>query len=187
MSQPHNPQPVLFFLSILYNKTHHQEKSLVQWIQNELGQNIGEFGIFTSELCPMKRYYSHEMGDEEDLERFFLYSLRPQSRELLIEFKLKCIELEKKVSKENQRTVNLDVGFVSLENLVLATGKMFTHRVYLGSGVCADLTLIYQKDEFQELPWTYPDYGSRPVREFFAWLRKILHVRLTQMDDSKDV
>lgn len=187
MSQPHNPQPVLFFLSILYNKIHHKENDLVQWLHTEFGQEIGEFGTFTSELCPMKRYYSHEMGDEENLERFFLYSLRPQNREMLIDLKLKCFELEKKESKNNHRTVNLDVGFVSLENLVLATGKMFTHRVYLGSGVCADLTLIYQKDEFQELPWTYPDYGSQPVREFFAWLRKILHVRLTEMGTSKSI
>ena len=57
---------------------------------------------------------------------------------------------------------------------------MFTHRLYLGQGVCGDLTLLYQDDSFQPLPWTYPDYAHAEIRTFFAWLRKILHLKMVE-------
>ena len=52
--------------------------------------------------------------------------------------------------------------------LVLATGKNFTHRVYLSRGIWADLTLIFQKGDWLDLPWTdaiarVPNDGRRPL------------------------
>jgi len=54
---------------------------------------------------------------------------------------------------------------------VLATGKNFTHRIYIGGGIYADLTLIYQKGAFQTLPWTYPDYADRQLQAFLITVR----------------
>ena len=56
--------------------------------------------------------------------------------------------------------MNIDPGYLLLERFVLATGKNFTHRIYLGGGIYADLTLIYTRGDFQALPWTYPDYAD---------------------------
>jgi hypothetical protein len=58
-----------------------------------------------------------------------------------------------------------------LERFVLATGKNFSHRIYLGQGIYADLTLIYRHGEFQALPWTYPDYADQPLRRFLLSVR----------------
>jgi hypothetical protein len=57
------------------------------------------------------------------------------------------------------------------ERFVLASGKNFSHRVYIGSGIYADLTLIYQKGSFQKLPWTYPDYGDDRMLNFLEQVR----------------
>ncbi len=65
---------------------------------------------------------------------------------------------------------------------MLATGKNYLHRIYLGRGVYADLTLIYEKGGFQPLPWTYPDYASPEVRAVLALMRERL---LDQLRDRR--
>lgn len=72
------------------------------------------------------------------------------------------------------RRVNLDPGLLTLERLVLASGKNFTHRVYLGSGVWADLTLIYnRKTGWVDLPWTFPDYADPDMKRRLTELRAL--------------
>lgn len=67
--------------------------------------------------------------------------------------------------------MNLDPGLVTPENFILATGKNFSHRIYLRDGVFADLTLVYRKGEYRALPWTYPDYASREIRDLLKGVR----------------
>ena len=57
------------------------------------------------------------------------------------------------------------------ERLVLATGKNYTHRIYLSRGIYADLTLLYVKGTYQPLPWTYPDYREPEMLRLLAFLR----------------
>jgi hypothetical protein len=64
-----------------------------------------------------------------------------------------------------------EIAEIAQEHLILATGKGYAHRPYLGKGVYADLTLIYSNYEFRALEWTYPDYGSADMRELFRKLR----------------
>ena len=75
---------------------------------------------------------------------------------------------------ENQDafTVQLEQGErVVAKRLVLATGKNFAHRIYIGKCIYADLTLIYQKNGYQPLPWTYPDYAHDDIRNFLLLVR----------------
>ena len=78
------------------------------------------------------------------------------------------------------RQVNIDPGFLLMERLVLATGKNFAHRIYIGKCIYADLTLIYQKNGYQPLPWTYPDYAHESIRNF------LILVRNKYMEDLKE-
>ena len=80
-------------------------------------------------------------------------------------------KLEEFFSYEGNRTINIDPGYIAQEHLILATGKGYSHRPYLGSGVYADLTLKYVKDEYRTLEWTYPDYGKEEMRVLFKDLR----------------
>ena len=60
----------------------------------------------------------------------------------------------------------LDPGLLLPTRFVLASGKDFTHRIYLAKGIYADLTLIYTRGVFQRLPWTYPDYAGEILLGF---------------------
>jgi len=129
------------------------------------------------EVCPAgpvlpfdrTEYYHAEMG--KPLFRRFFAASNPVSRDALPKIKIGMEEIELKFSNEGRRTVNLDPGLLTPENFILATGKNFSHRIYLGQGVFADLTLIFQNGEYRPLPWTYPDYASPEIRNILKELR----------------
>ena len=88
-----------------------------------------------------------------------------------MEIKIFTNSLEEVFSYGGNRTINVDPGYIAQEHLILATGKGFSHRPYLGKGVYADLTLIYKANEYRTLEWTYPDYGNKEMRTLFKALR----------------
>ncbi len=89
----------------------------------------------------------------------------------LPEIKLTTNRLEQSFSQNGRRRVNIDPGYLLYERFVLASGKNFSHRIYIGGGIYADLTLIYQRGGFEKLPWTYPDYADQPMLAFLAQVR----------------
>jgi hypothetical protein len=116
------------------------------------------------------KYYEKEMG--WPLHRRFISFkalVRPQD---IVEIKLKTNILEKKESQGGKREINIDPGYVALERLVLATGKNYTHRIYLSKGIYADLTLIFQRGSFGPLAWTYKDYGDPESIDYFNGIRE---------------
>ena len=99
---------------------------------------------------------------------------------------MKTNELETRWEVEGRRRVNVDPGILSAERLVLATGKNYIHRIYLGSGVYGDLTLIYSKGSYRPLPWTYPDYQVPETIAMFNILRKRYRMQL-QIRNPKQI
>ena len=81
-------------------------------------------------------------------------------------------DLERRTLREEKRRVNIDPGYVALERLVLATGKNYTHRMYLSKGIYADLTLVFHQGSFQTLAWTYRDYADPVVIGYFNNIRE---------------
>ncbi len=114
-------------------------------------------------------YYDAEMG--HGLKRKFLTFKQLVPQDSLIDVKLVSRELERLLSVDGRRRINIDPGILTLERLVLASSKDFTHRIYLGQGVFADLTLIFQKGHFTCLPWTYPDYSRKDAIVFWEQAR----------------
>ncbi len=115
-------------------------------------------------------YYEKEMG--HGLSRTFLVfdCLVPQ--DFLVEAKHRSIHLEEKWKHHGRRKVNIDPGILTGERVVLATTKNFTHRIYLGKAIFADLTLIYRKGGFRPLGWTYPDYSEKWALDFWNVVRR---------------
>nr|HID14469.1 DUF4416 family protein [Anaerolineae bacterium] len=54
-----------------------------------------------------------------------------------------------------------------------ATTKDWQHRVYLGGGIYAEVTLRYRKGSFQPWEWTYPDYRSPEYIAIFNHIRQL--------------
>ncbi len=103
-------------------------------------------------------YYSREMG--KPLRRVFLSFSGLFDPGKLAETKLKSIEIERKFSIGGDRRVNIDPGYMEPSKVVLASTKNFSHRIYLRSGIYAEVTLIRKSGAFRPLEWTFPDYRS---------------------------
>jgi len=175
MSKLKKPKPVKLIMSIIF-----KEKEILNAVMQELSSMFGQMD-FASEILPFNftDYYCKEMG--KPLKRQFISFLKLISPETLPEIKHETNKVELKYSKDEKRQANIDPGYITAERLVLATGKNFTHRIYLRNGVYADLTLIYQNKDFRPLSWTYPDYASPGIREIFKQIREKYLSQLKQI------
>ena len=82
------------------------------------------------------------------------------------------VELGQRRELSVARPVNLDPGYVDEAKLVLATTKDYSHRIYIGKGIYAEVTLQFRKGRFEAWPWTYPDYRSDEYSELFGKVRE---------------
>lgn len=72
------------------------------------------------------------------------------------------------------RPLNLDPGYITPAKLVLASTKNHAHRIYLGDGIFAEVTLSYRGGRWQPHEWTYPDFRRDDYQEFFTACRRRL-------------
>ncbi len=118
-------------------------------------------------------YYAPEMGN--GLIRQWWIFEKLAAPDALADLKLWTNKLElEHLTPANGRLVNLDPGILTLNNLVLASTKNYSHRIYLRQGIYAEVTLIYRHGQFQPLAWTYPDYKTDAARAFFLKGRALL-------------
>ncbi len=143
-------------------------------IESVIQQMEGYFGPvdWVSErlLFDRTRYYAKEMG--WPLYRQFISFAKLISPDSIVDIKLVTNRIEREHLSERRRRINIDPGYITLERLVLATGKNYIHRIYLRKGLYADLTLIFHAGTFKPLRWTYPDYADEKVIGYFNMVRR---------------
>ena len=117
-------------------------------------------------------YYSSEMGS--GLKRRFITFEKLVETQDLPDIKLYCNGLEARFlrSGSQNRQVNIDPGLISEPKLILASTKNFTHRIYIGKGIYAEVTLRYIGDTYTALEWTYPDYANPEHIKIFNDIRE---------------
>lgn len=182
MSLLQPPTKSFFFASFLFRK----DIVIIDSIKSMWEKKWGESLYFQHSFFPMKEYYSKEMGDPSLLQRLFGVSTTLQSRDDFVNGKIwsteKEIELSYSVKQGfKSRAINIDIGCLSLENMQLATGKPYSHRIYLGKGVYSDLTYIYKNKSYRPLLWTYPDYREEEIIQFFNSIRLTLHKKILDL------
>lgn len=151
------PSPVQFFASIIFN-----DSGILSHVMDELTTAIGPIEETTDHMVfSQSGYYAPEMGDH--LMRCFVLFQPLLPRERLVEIKRGTNDIEGRHAREGRRSVNIDPGYIALEHVVLGTTKGFSHRIYLGEGIFADLTLMYENGTYRSLPWTYPDYAGAAI------------------------
>lgn len=88
------------------------------------------------------------------------------------------IEYASSAAHEQPRPLNLDPGYLSQAKLVLATTKDRDHRIYIGRGIFAEVTITYRRGAgWCGREWTYPDYLRPDFHEFFDRCRSYLRQR----------
>jgi len=159
------PKPVKLMIGIFL-----KEKSLFQAGVSQLTERFGPLELVSRWFSfDLTEYYVSEMG--APLYRRMLAFGPLIRKDELVEVKLQTHALEQNFSRDGKRRINLDPGYMAREHVVLATGKSFSHRIYIGRGIYGDLTLLYQKGAFQQLPWTYPDYCRKDMQGFLKRVR----------------
>jgi hypothetical protein len=172
MSVPREPEPARLVVSVIFRPS--GDDGEPPWLREALSRLEGAFGR-TDHAGPVMSfdatsYYVGEMG--KPLRRRFYSFPTLVGRDRLAGIKRLTNGIEESlVDGEGRRRVNIDPGLIALENFILATGKGREHRIFLGSGIWADLTLVYRDGAFQPLAWTYPDYASDEIRSMLGSLR----------------
>ncbi len=166
MSQPEAAQPAKLVIGIFSAQT-----ALIAEAAHDLAGCFGAIDVVSSWFdFDFTDYYDLEMG--RPLRRRLLVFRQPVAQTSLADIKCRTNALERHFCREGRRRVNIDPGYLLKERFVLATGKNYTHRIYLGRGIYADLTLIYQEGGYRPLPWTYPDYADAAMRDFLLLVRR---------------
>lgn len=166
MSIPHPPQPAKLVIG-LFTKA----KECADDVCNRLQESYGSIDLASRWFdFSFTDYYHAEMGAPL-FRRVFSFE-RLIAQEQLAQIKCHTNAIETAFSRQGRRRVNIDPGYLLYERFVLATGKNYTHRIYIGRDIYADLTLIYQKGAYQPLPWTYPDYASPQMGNFLLRVRQ---------------
>jgi|YNPMSStandDraft_2_1061718.scaffolds.fasta_scaffold02103_2 hypothetical protein len=144
---------------------------------------IKKFGKIDYKTTPYKfthtDYYNKEMG--ENIYRFYISFEQLIYGHQLGKIKIITNKIENKFKKNGKRSVNIDPGFISLANLVLATTKNYSHRIPLNNKIYAEVTLIYENKKFNTLPWTYPDYALDENIKEFEKMRDLLKIKLKEL------
>lgn len=169
MGQIREPEPVKLFVGMLsaYQGAFAEAESR---LADPFGPVDLRSDLFAHEFT---EYYRDEMG--HPLVRYFCSFERLISPQALAGAKRLSNRIETELARRDEwpvaRPVNLDPGYVAPSKLVLASTKDSAHRLYLGDGIWAELTLRFQGGDWAELDWTYPDYRTPEYREFFRRVR----------------
>lgn len=166
------PQPApkaKFFMGVMY-----ADKKLCE---NAVREIVNKFGPVEHEsdeydFTDFTAYYEDEMGDE--IKKKFLVFKKPMGRDRLADIKLWTNALEDRFAKKSKRRINIDPGYITPHNLVLASAKDRAHKIYLGKGIYADLTLLFSKHGCEHFSHTFPDFKTKEVQDFFCRIRNQL-------------
>ncbi|MFA5906047.1 MAG: DUF4416 family protein [Desulfobacula sp.] len=166
MSMPKQPDPAKLVIGCIMN-----DKSLVETLFPFLEKEFGPVDMISRWLeFAYTDYYYKEMGSPLFRKVFVFKDLVAQ--EDLARIKEKTNEIETFFAVAGKRNINIDPGYLLSSRFILATGKEYSHRIYIGRNIYADLTLMYSKtDGFKTLPWTYPDYASEIMISFLSKVR----------------
>jgi hypothetical protein len=169
------PAPVKLFCALLL------ARSVSQGEVEEVLQHYFGTIVLRSQPFPFTQtaYYTREMG--ADLLRLYIAfePLIPMAELAAIKHTTNTLEATWAMPP-GQRRVNLDPGYLDLAKVVLATTKDHAHRLYIGAGIFAEVTLRYRHRAFHPWEWTYPDYRLPTTRSFFDQLRALYKTQLHQ-------
>ena len=118
-------------------------------------------------------YYTPEMG--EGLYRgvvSFEKTIPPETIALEKE-RSNALELTMaQATDPDARKVNIDIGYMDLDKVVLPSYKRGPFKLYAGNGVWLDMLLTYAKGEFHPTAWAFEDFKRNPYQHDLQLIRE---------------
>ena len=161
-------EPVKLFAALLYC-----EKEPLERARAALVSKFGEED-FAGEPVAFDHtdFYEKEMGSP--LLRIFVSYRKLVMPDELLAAKLEAARIEQELAASGaRRRVNIDPGLLDYQKVVLASFKFQGQKIYLGSGVWADLTLYYRKGGWSVFEWTFPDFKTGVYDRTLLEIRRI--------------
>ncbi len=164
-----NPQPVKLIIGILA-----ADQNCLDAAHKVLAAKFGKIDL-TSDVWPFTQtdYYKNETGP--NILRQFASLEKLIDPGNLAKIKHATNKLEQQLARSLKmplpRPVNLDPGLIEPSKVVLATTKNYSHRIYIGHKMFAEVTLIYEKGAWRHFDYTYPDYRQPCYHDFFTKVR----------------
>ena len=116
-------------------------------------------------------YYTGEMGN--DLFRGVVSFERTIAPETIALEKKRSNELELTMALEgDHRKVNIDIGYMDLDKVVLPSYKRGPFKLYAGDGVWLDMLLTYAKGVFHPTSWAFEDFVRNPYMHDLLLIRE---------------
>lgn len=131
----------------------------------------GPFG-HVGKLFPFDRtdYYTPEMGS--GLFRGVVSFARTVEPQKIGAEKERSNALEEAFSKNPARRVNIDIGYMDLDKVVLPSYKRGPFKIYAGEGLWLDMILHYAKGHFEPTAWAFDDFRRDPYEHDLLLVRE---------------
>ena len=171
-----NPMPVKIFVGMVSG-----DSALFEEVSAKLEETLGSSDLRSPVWkWDHTNYYLKEMG--EGLKKYFIFFKRLVNPGIMPDLKLKTIEMENMYLNANGgRKINLDPGYLDSARVLLVSSKDFSHRVYIGKGIYGEVTLVYSGNDYQILPYTYPDFKFKEYQDLFKKARRLYQLELENM------
>lgn len=167
MAQTHAPDPLKYFVAILFRTTDAVESG-----KRELVAHWGRLDFEgVDHAFDSTRYYEPEMGAPLYRRLVSFEVLRSPTE--LVGMKLGCNAIEDALASAGKRCVNLDVGYLDHNKVVLASAKGRGQKIYLDKGIYADLVSVYKDGRYQPFHWTFPDFKDDRYDQELLTIRSI--------------
>ena len=168
MALPHQFSEKAALLAVVLVQGNEWPSEVLNALQNTWGpvRHLGKLFAFDKTA-----YYAPEMGDS--LYRgvlSFAQSVSPQDigrekeRSNALEFEL--------AHSPNHRTVNVDIGYMDLDKVVLPSYKRGPFKLYAGNGIWLDMILHYAKGHFTPTAWAFEDFRRNPYEHDLLLIRE---------------
>lgn len=181
MSIPKQPDPAKLVISLFMN-----DKAVFTSVLPELEAGFGPVDLVSPWLAfDYTDYYFREMGSPLFRRIVAFKNLIRQSA--LADIKHTTNALEAAFLRDGRRNLNIDPGYLLLSRFILATGKDFSHRIYLKDGIYADLTLVFRQGAYHGFEWTYPDYAGEQIHDFLLRVRENYALDLKRRKTAKEL
>ncbi|MCK4640128.1 MAG: DUF4416 family protein [Candidatus Marinimicrobia bacterium] len=172
------------FVAIMFS-TPEQLQQVLGHLTERLGAVWGS-GL-SYKVTDFTNYYVKEFG--ADLQKQFFIFEKPVNLEAFNQIKIQTNQIETEIDStiSNRRVVNIDPGYLTPAKLVLFSAKNFSHRIYTGNGIFAEVTMLYAHGKFVRLPWTYNDYYWDINLKFLHEMRaKIVKIARKNLSDFQN-
>jgi len=152
MTRPQGVEPVKLIVAMLWSDMAALKEAFCR-LEKYWGQIdfVGPDHIFD-----VTQYYEREMGPQ--IFRRIISFSRLVAPESIREAKLACNEIEDSLAAGGGRRVNLDIGYIDHNKVVLASAKYAGQKIHLGDGIYADMIARYRDGKYRPFEWTFPDF-----------------------------